>query len=405
MAKQPYRYPFPPFPAGWFSIAYSEELGAGQVKPIKALGRELVLFRGQDGAARVFDAWCPHLGAHLGHAGYVEGNGVVCPFHRWRFNEEGRCVSIPYSSRSIPQQARVRSWTVREVNQSIFIWYSPSDACSMQSSAASVPAWELPVVPEVGVAGWTRLRSIDRVANFHCQEIRENGVDPAHFDTVHGFPAQEFDVTIKDHVLTQRSQLKAQLGPEASDTAQLQVDYHGLGYAVARQRIGNIEVLVLSHVTPLDEDTTRLRFAISLRRLPSLRSISALFSHLREAGGKQGAWGMARRFAATARPRELLLQLGSALQDTARGVAASRGRWLLEELLTQLIAIPSTVDLGRQLDQDIYITENKTYFNKPLYRDGEHTIHAMRLWAQQFYPESAPTEASSPAFTLQKQAG
>jgi len=47
-------------------------------------------------------------------------------------------------------------------------------------------------------------------------------------------------------------------------------------------------------------------------------------------------------------------------------------------------------DFGRQLDQDIYITENKAYLEQPLYRDGEHTIHAMRQWARQFYPDMEP---------------
>ncbi|MFT3770519.1 MAG: Rieske 2Fe-2S domain-containing protein [Minicystis sp.] len=385
MAKQPYRYPFPPFPVGWFAVAYSDELPLGGVKPVDAFGRQLVLFRGEDGVARVFDALCPHLGAHLGHDGAVAGNGIVCPFHHWAFDGAGRCVDIPYSTRPIPRQARVRSWPVREVNQAIFVWYDPQQR---------PPFWELPVVPQAGAADWTRPHSIDRVARFHCQEIRENGVDPAHFGTVHGFPVQTFEVEARGHVLRQTSRLTAQLGPEASDTARLTVDYHGLGYAVAHQTIGEMEFLVLSHVTPIDEDTTLLRFTVSLRRIPSLRSLAALFSHLREAGGKQGLWGMARRFTEGARAREIPGYLARAAAGTSRGIAATRGRSLLGEIMTQLIAIPSTVDFGRQLDQDIYITENKAYLEQPLYRDGEHTIHAMRQWARQFYPDAEPAQVT-----------
>lgn len=84
MIPRPYRYPFPPFPVGWFLVSYSDELAVGQVKPIKAMGHDLVLFRGEDGKARVLGAWCPHLGAHLGHGGTVVGNDIVCPFHRIR---------------------------------------------------------------------------------------------------------------------------------------------------------------------------------------------------------------------------------------------------------------------------------------------------------------------------------
>ncbi|MFN2425072.1 MAG: Rieske 2Fe-2S domain-containing protein, partial [Candidatus Binatia bacterium] len=67
------RYPMTPFPDGWFQVAYSDELEAGQVEPLHYFGRDYVLFRGADGEARVFDAFCPHLGAHLGYGGMVEG--------------------------------------------------------------------------------------------------------------------------------------------------------------------------------------------------------------------------------------------------------------------------------------------------------------------------------------------
>jgi 3-ketosteroid 9alpha-monooxygenase subunit A len=162
MGKHAYRYPFPPYPTGWFAVAYGDELRRGGVKPVDAFGRELVLFRGEDGVARVFDALCPHLGAHLGHGGMVAGNGIVCPFHHWSFDEKGHCVDIPYSSRAIPQQARVRSFPVREVNQAIFVWHDAQQRA---------PSWELPIVPQAGADDWTRPHSIDRVARFHCQEI------------------------------------------------------------------------------------------------------------------------------------------------------------------------------------------------------------------------------------------
>ena len=81
-----YRYPFPPFPDGWFQVGYSDELAPGQVVPLKYFGRELVLYRGEDGVAHLLDAHCPHLGAHLGHGGRVVGADIECPFHAWKFS-------------------------------------------------------------------------------------------------------------------------------------------------------------------------------------------------------------------------------------------------------------------------------------------------------------------------------
>ena len=50
------RYPFPAAPNGWFSVASADDLLRGDVRPLHYLGRDLVLFRGEDGSARVFDA-------------------------------------------------------------------------------------------------------------------------------------------------------------------------------------------------------------------------------------------------------------------------------------------------------------------------------------------------------------
>ena len=81
-----------PIPFGWYALEYSSELQAGDVIPLEYFGRDLVLFRTESGEPRVLDAFCPHLGAHLGHGGRVEGEGLRCPFHAWLWDGEGRCV-------------------------------------------------------------------------------------------------------------------------------------------------------------------------------------------------------------------------------------------------------------------------------------------------------------------------
>src|SRR5690554_7382987 len=75
------RYPFPRYPRGWFQIAYSDEVEPGSVHPIRYFGRDYVLFRTESGALSLLDAFCPHLGAHLGYGGRVEGESIRCPFH------------------------------------------------------------------------------------------------------------------------------------------------------------------------------------------------------------------------------------------------------------------------------------------------------------------------------------
>ncbi|MEN3271267.1 MAG: hypothetical protein V7636_28, partial [Actinomycetota bacterium] len=73
VADLPYRYPMSPYPTGWYLLAESKDVQPGDVLPIEYFGKELVLFRTEAGEAVVLDAHCPHLGAHLGYGGTVEG--------------------------------------------------------------------------------------------------------------------------------------------------------------------------------------------------------------------------------------------------------------------------------------------------------------------------------------------
>jgi hypothetical protein len=68
-----YRYPFTPYPDGWYLLCESASVALEQVVPLRYFGRDLVLFRTDGGHAVVADAYCPHMRAHLGYGGMVEG--------------------------------------------------------------------------------------------------------------------------------------------------------------------------------------------------------------------------------------------------------------------------------------------------------------------------------------------
>ena len=50
---------------GWYWALPAHALKRGTVKPVNLMGRELAIYRGQDGVAVAMDAYCPHMGAHL----------------------------------------------------------------------------------------------------------------------------------------------------------------------------------------------------------------------------------------------------------------------------------------------------------------------------------------------------
>ena len=87
-----YRYPFTPYPEGWFFVCHAHELTTGRLFWRQFHGEQIVAYRDEQGQVRVFDAYCPHLGAHLGKTGKLERDGLKCRFHGFQFDGEGHCV-------------------------------------------------------------------------------------------------------------------------------------------------------------------------------------------------------------------------------------------------------------------------------------------------------------------------
>jgi len=166
----------PPIPNGWYAACASADLGPEQVVSFIAVGRELVAFRGADGAVRVLDAHCPHMGAHLG-GGQVVDSTLRCPYHHWRYDGDGVCVEIPYSSGRIPSRACVRSYETAEQDGLVLFWFHAGDAA---------PQYRVPTVAETIGADWSGPREHRGELVASLQDMAENNVDYTHFYFVHG---------------------------------------------------------------------------------------------------------------------------------------------------------------------------------------------------------------------------
>src|SRR5215467_3099159 len=125
-----------PIPNSWYALGFSSELKHGAVLTRTLAEHELVLFRTRSGRACVMDAYCPHLGAHLGVGGRVEGETIRCPFHAFRFDTAGSCVATGYGTKP-PPTAQARLWPLSEVNYIRFGYYD---------SKYQAPTWEPPAL-------------------------------------------------------------------------------------------------------------------------------------------------------------------------------------------------------------------------------------------------------------------
>jgi nitrite reductase/ring-hydroxylating ferredoxin subunit len=315
-----------PYPAGWFCVAFSRELPRSSVLTSRCAGEDIVLYRTQDGVARAVHPYCPHLGAHLGAGGTVEGQLLICPFHRFAFAPDGACVRTPAGP---PPRARVDHWPLRERNGMLFAWYSHDGA---------PPAWDLPEA--LGGHGEPVTWWVTDVST-HPQEIIENIVDYRHLSALHGQLMTQVSAPEPDGpYLRLRLRLRPESFPRAGDPFGDQaVLLAGLGILCAELPLPRLGALfhLWSLPTPIGPWRSRLRFATACtltgpRRLPGPR-LPALDRPL--------AWAMARGV------HKLALKV---------------------------------------LKQDIPIWNSKRYQPHPRLASDDDAIGRYRHWARQFYP-------------------
>lgn len=163
------------FIEGWYWAIPSRQIKVSEVKPITLLGRELVIYRGADGQVVTFDAYCPHMGAHLAE-GKVEGNGLRCFFHNWKFDVEGICVDIPCLDELLP--VKLRTWPTAEKYGMVWVW------------TGKTPQQPLPFVPELEHQECNTTFGSRFVKNCHSNVVMINAIDAHHFNTVHNLPLE-----------------------------------------------------------------------------------------------------------------------------------------------------------------------------------------------------------------------
>ena len=173
------RFPYyTAFPFAWYWAAYSDDLAAGEVRPVRYLARDLVLWRDEEGAAHVMDAYCPHLGANLALGGRVDGCKLVCPYHWWEWDGDGRNARIPYSERHEHEGPRPHLPDRSSATASSSSGTTPTPTrrrCGRSPSSTSTSPTS---GPTSSATEW----------KVRCpwQELAENGPDFIHLKTVHG---------------------------------------------------------------------------------------------------------------------------------------------------------------------------------------------------------------------------
>jgi 3-ketosteroid 9alpha-monooxygenase subunit A len=243
------------FARGWFIVAASEDVVADKSHRLFFFDRRMVAFRNPDGVVSVLDAVCPHMGAELGVGGLVDEGGVRCPYHHWRFGPDGKCNDIPYSS-SIPPQARVRTYPVREVNGCIFVWHDPEQG---------EPDFEVPVLAEFSDPQWVPWTVVRRDIRSVPIEVIDNFGDYGHFVPVHQSRPVTFEVEFGQyHAVQTQTATHETLSEEAGGTMKTVATYTGPGLLLTTIEGRHPSIMLLS-ATPIDDSNLAIWFGLMVK--------------------------------------------------------------------------------------------------------------------------------------------
>src|SRR5690349_3022820 len=82
-------------PDYWYAVERDSAVKPGQVVEIKFWKKSIALFRSQDGTLHALEDRCAHRQLKLS-IGEVDGCNLVCAYHGWAYNGEGRVEKIPH---------------------------------------------------------------------------------------------------------------------------------------------------------------------------------------------------------------------------------------------------------------------------------------------------------------------
>lgn len=248
----PHRYP-----RGWFPVGLSTEIPAGEIKSVHYLGRQMIVYRGEDGVAHISDAYCPHLGADLGVGGKVEGDCVRCPFHAWKFGPDGACVEVPYAKR-IPPRARIGAHPTDEANGFIFVWNDPD---------GGAPDYQIPRLPEWDDPTWNRWTPQRLEIKTHPREIVENVADKAHFAPIHGTHIDVFANEYNGYEAVQVIEGVAYPRGGGKDYFKSRTTYYGPSFQISAMD-GYLQNKIVNCHTPIGPNSLHLWFGVMLQVKP-----------------------------------------------------------------------------------------------------------------------------------------
>ena len=330
-----------PVPAGWFAVAFSDEVRPGDVVTRTLGGCELVIWRGRDGVASATDPTCPHLGGHLG-SGRVDGATLRCAFHGLAFAHDGTCTAAG-GCNAPPSELRVPVRQVHEREGAVLVWHHPR---------GEPPTF---AVPDAELGPMTSMATARFELAGHPVATSENSVDLAHLAGVHGYAgARMIEPFRADGAVARASyEMQRPLGLPGSDA-----------------------------IPGLRRVTMLVRFDVTLYGL----GVSIVEATIPAIGARTRQVVLST----PTEPGRIELRLGMRVEHRSGGSAAVRA-------IERVGARVAMLGFAHDVRQDVPIWARQRYVARPGLTHGDGPIVPYRRWARQFLIDRADVPENSSA--------
>lgn len=157
----------------WQPVAVSQAITCGTAMPLRVLGEDLTLYRGESGAAHLVAGRCAHRRTLL-HTGWVQGDEIRCIYHGWKYAGSGQCTQAPAEGAAAAARIKIAGYPVHEYCGLIFAYLGEGPA----------PAFDLPRKEAFERPG---LIVRARIQAWPCNwfQMIENSLDAVHVSFVH----------------------------------------------------------------------------------------------------------------------------------------------------------------------------------------------------------------------------
>lgn len=111
----------------WWPVATQTELHPARPLARQIAGWPIAVFLDASGQATALPDRCPHRHAPLSQ-GRVQDGELVCPYHGWQFNAQGRCTRVPGLECVLAGKPLLTSLPVRVAHGMVWVCLQPSPA-------------------------------------------------------------------------------------------------------------------------------------------------------------------------------------------------------------------------------------------------------------------------------------